>query len=99
MLMIMTSVAALTILATNSALPGYGVNSSLSHSQSQASGRFDAGKDCAIAAILMSANHYHRRLAHAKQIGRGIFNPHPNGISGRQVDPIERSLHIRQTRL
>lgn len=41
----MTIVAAVTILATRSALPGYGVNSSLSHFQSQASGLFDAGKD------------------------------------------------------
>src|ERR1700756_2679547 len=45
----------------------------------------------------ISTNGDNRRLADAKQIPRGFLNSHANGIPGCQVDPVEGSLHVRQT--
>src|SRR6202166_553302 len=94
--MIMTRVAEMTIRATNASLPGYGVSSSLSHCQSHARGLFAAGKDCAMDAISLPANHYDGRFAHPEEIWRRILDAHPNRIAGSQVHPVQRSLHIRQ---
>src|SRR6266436_5698271 len=97
MLMIMTSVAAETMRATKSTLPGYGVSSSLSHCQSHVRRPFATGKACAIDAISMPANHHDCRLAHPKQICGRVLDAHPNRITGRQMHPVQRPLHIRQT--
>src|ERR1700722_5997855 len=93
---IMTNVAAVTIRATNASLPGYGLSSSLSHSNTHPSGRLEAGGDCAMDAISASANHHDGRFAHPEQIRRRILDSHPNRIAGSQVHPVQRSLHIRQ---
>src|SRR5580700_4834099 len=94
---VITIVAAITMRATTSVLPGYGLSSSLSHSLSHPNGRLEAGKDCAMDAISAPANHYDGRFAHPEQIWRRILDAHPNRIAGSQVHPVQRSLHIRQS--
>ena len=95
MQMIMTRVAAVTILATSATRPGYGAISSRSQSQSHVERSSGEGKVCAIDAILLSADYNHGRLAHAKQVGGWILDTYANRIPRCKVDPIERPLHIR----
>src|SRR5215472_16048115 len=97
MLMIMTRAAAATIRATKSVLPEYGASSSLSHRRNHARRPAGAGNDCAMEAISMAANYDHCRPAHAKEIRRRILDAHPDGISGREMHPVQRPLHIRQS--
>src|SRR5262245_20243269 len=95
----MTTVAATTIRATRSALPGYGVNSSLSHSRNHLWLGFERGSDCAIDAISTPSNHDNCRLAHPQQVRGRIFDTYANRITGRQMHPVQRPLHVWETLL
>src|ERR1700759_3591060 len=88
--------AAVTIRATNSALPGEGANSSLIHSRNQTSGRPDNGKDCAIAAISTPAYHDDCGFTDSEQIGTRILDTYPDRVARRQMYPVQCSLHIRK---
>src|SRR6266446_7010233 len=94
--MIITSVAEVTIRATRRALPGYGASSSLSHSQSHLD-PFGGRSVCARDAISTPAYDNDGGLTHAKQVCRRVFNAHSNWKTGRQMNPVESPLHIRQT--
>src|SRR6516225_1921917 len=85
MVTIMTRVAAMTMRATNSTLPGYRVSSSLSHPHNQLWPPLEAGKDCAMDAISVPADYDHGRLAHSQQIRGRILNAHSNRKPGRQM--------------
>ena len=87
----------MTIRATNCSLPGYGASSPLSHPKSQLDWLLEAGKACAIDAISVPAYDNDGGLTHAKQVCRRVFNAHSNWKTGRQMDPVESPLHIRQT--
>src|SRR5579862_2359970 len=93
---VITRVAAITMRATKSVLPGYGLSSFRSHSHSHPGAWLEAGKDCAMDAISAPANHYDGRFANPEQILRRILDAHPNRVARSQVHPVQRSLHIRQ---
>src|SRR6267142_1423815 len=93
----MTRVVAMTIRATNCTLPGYGASSPLSHPKSRLEWLLEAGKDCAIDAISTPAYDNDGGLAHSKKICGRVFNAYSNRIPGCKMDPVERSLYIRQT--
>src|SRR5260370_10219461 len=44
----------------------------------------------------ISANGHDGRFADSKEFWRRILHPHANRVSGCQVYPVERSLHVRQ---
>ena len=96
MLMIMTSVEAVTILATSAALPGYGASSSLSQLLSHVVPPRCAVIECAMDAILLPANYDYGRLTNPKQVCGGILHFYANRIARRKVHPIECPLDIRQ---
>src|ERR1700756_3267264 len=51
---------------------------------------------CADMPILISPNRHNGRLANSKEFWRRIFYAHTNGVTGCEMYPVERSLHIRQ---
>src|SRR5580704_13128108 len=92
-------VAASDMRATVAARPEYGVSSSLRNPQNQCEGPVPSGTLGASVAISTPSNNDDCRLAYSKQVGRRVFHADPHWISGSQVHPVQRSLHIGQALL